>query len=258
MAALQADPLPLGYRAKTTLKTGAFWYPIDVGVSRKRLIPPCPTASPDAMRWPTILLITLTFAACQTTGALQVENPHASASWNAQQICQDTKNAYEALQTAAPQQRDALLRTAKNQAETCVMSLPEEAACYYYRASIQTTSPADSKEVEKNFQKTIALDPSFDHGGAYRRLGLWVAKDPHRQKEAENFLSKAIQTDGSYPENHLAYVDFLLASGREKEASESLVTAAGLVDESESSPLFVAWQKKVHSLNTTMDKQQKE
>ena len=146
-------------------------------------------------------------------------------------------------------------------AEECIMKNPENAACYYYRAmntgiyySAHVTGYQNGlKTMAKDCEKVISLDDKFDHGGAYRTLGkiytsvpeIALTKNGIRQDldKAIHYLKKAVEIDGTYPENHIYLAQAFLETGKKEEALASFSNAAALVPQWKNHRDYTQWIK---------------
>jgi len=169
--------------------------------------------------------------------------------------------ALRAEETNDPKEKARFAQEGIALAEECVMSSPEKAACYYYRAmntgvyySAHVVGyQTGIKSMIKDCKKVIALDEKFDHGGAYRMLGKLysdmpetsLAKNDVRQDLdlATVYLKKAVQMDPAYPENHFYLAATLLAAGKKDEAFQSLANAETLVPQWKNHHDFSYWQR---------------
>lgn len=125
-------------------------------------------------------------------------------------------------------------------AEKCLLSSPEEAGCYYWRAVNKGLYIEHNvigyqkviKEMIADCNRVISLDKGFDHGGAYRILGALYTKLPETAGRvdsitrdldlAEKNLRSAISVASDYPENHLALAETLMEEGKIVDATAAL------------------------------------
>jgi len=200
------------------------------------------------MRYFPLMIVFWLLQACQTTGALQGKTPQHSASWDSEKIVEATQEGYEKNLS------DALQRS-----EDCIMSLPEEAACYFYRATVRARQATNSdrtaqfsSKIEQDFQTSISLDSRWNHGAAYRELGKWYAQNPVKRSETMEYLNKAVQIDPNYPENHLALAENRLLRRQWNEATEALQTASLLIEQWRTAPKYASWQKEAKNLENRL------
>jgi tetratricopeptide (TPR) repeat protein len=94
------------------------------------------------------------------------------------------------------------------------------------------------QEMEADFKTAIELDPSFDHAGPHRSLGLlyrdapgWPTSIGSRAHALEH-LTKAVELSPDYPDNQLSLLEAWLQWGEKKkvyssiEAVEAVLSAA--------------------------------
>jgi tetratricopeptide (TPR) repeat protein len=82
-------------------------------------------------------------------------------------------------------------------------------------------------QMEREFKRSIELDPSFDYGGAERSLGLLYRDAPTlmsigSKTKARVHLQRALEKGPSYPDNRLNLIESELKWGDRKEARREL------------------------------------
>lgn len=165
------------------------------------------------------------------------------------------------------QEKARLAKEGMAAADDCVMKNPEEAGCYYYRA-LNTGAYYEAhvigyqdglKSMIRDCEKVIALDDKFDHGGGYRTIGKILTDVPETTiskngvtrdlDKAIEYLEKAVQIDGAYPENQLYLADALFEAGQMKEAIAVLSNATQLVPQWKNHRDYSMWQKMSKNLS---------
>jgi tetratricopeptide (TPR) repeat protein len=160
-------------------------------------------------------------------------------------------------------------------AEKCAGIDPQNAGCYYWHAvniglyyqarviGYQT----GIKKMLADCDKVIALDPGYDHAGAYRMRGQIYTKLPQtggsvdsvtRDLElAEENLRKAVELAPDYPENHLALAEVLLDKKDTKGALAALTSAKGLAPGWKSDVSYGDWTKDMKGLEKKLSRKTK-
>ncbi len=151
-------------------------------------------------------------------------------------------------------------------AERCLMKAPEEAGCFYWRAvntglyyKIHIIGYQKGiKRMLSDCNKVIALDPSYDHAGAYRIMGEIYTQLPQTGGRpdsitrdldlAEKHLRKAVRVAPDYPENHLALAEVLLAKENTSEALKALSKAKDLTPNWRTDASYDDWRDTTFAL----------
>jgi tetratricopeptide (TPR) repeat protein len=92
----------------------------------------------------------------------------------------------QTLQTDHPGQRITLVNQGLDWSNRCVGVLPQEAACYYYRALFRALHTKQNffgyqkalVKIIKDLDDSLKLDPHFDEAGAIRTKGFIYLKAP--------------------------------------------------------------------------------
>ena len=199
--------------------------------------------------------------ACQATSKAELSSANRPANLNISAWESSRDAATKAEATSDKQEKARLAKEGIELAEQCIMTQPEDAACYYYRA-INTSIYYEAHVVGyqnglmsmiKDCEKTISLDERFDHGGAYRILGKIYTEVPETTfvkngvsrdlEKAVAYLEKAVQLDSGYHENYIYLADAQYELGRKKEALTSLSNSISLVPQWENHNDYALWQR---------------
>lgn len=124
--------------------------------------------------------------------------------------------------------------------EKCVELSPQEPGCYFYRAvntglyyeAAPLNYQKGLKKIIRDCQKVIALDPTYDGGGAYRILGNIYLKVPSFalskkaiRKDvdlAARYAGEALAIDPKNSDNRLLWAEILMEQERFEEAAPLL------------------------------------
>ena len=199
------------------------------------------------------------------TASCATKKPHINTakgpSWNAERLLVASRDsARESMKETNRRKAKELAQKGVGYAEHCLMLLPEEAGCYYWRA-INTGLyyrvhiigyQRGVKKMIEDCHKVIDIDASYDHGGAYRVLGQIYTQLPQTGGHAdsitrdlplaEHYLRKALRLAPDYPENHLALAETLLAQGKIAEAIKALTVAQELVPQWRNDTSYEEWK----------------
>lgn len=160
-------------------------------------------------------------------------------------------------------------------AERCVAVAPENAACNYWRA-VNTGLyhrvhilgyQRGVKRMIADCEKVIAIDPSYEHAGAYRILGGIYTKLPQTGGTpesvvrdlplAEKYLREAVRIAPEYPENHIALAETLVAEEKFSDAFASLAKARELAPKWKEDSSYREWQTTMFALEKKINKASK-
>lgn len=151
-------------------------------------------------------------------------------------------------------------------AEACIKETPENAACYYFHAVntglyYQTQIIGYQKGLKAmvaDSKKVVEMDPSYEHGGAYRILGLIYTSVPETAFSPDHIvrdldaaidnLRKAVQVAPDYPENYLALTTAFLKAENKEEAAAALKKAEELMPNWRDHADYPAWKKEFKKL----------
>lgn len=156
--------------------------------------------------------------------------------------------------------------------DLCVAKLPQEAACYYYRA--MSTGVYYSahiigyqkglKAMASDGEKVISLNPSYNHGAGYRLIGTLFTEIPASSDKsnelvrdldkAEEYLRNAMVVDATYPENLLYLAKTLLAAERFDEAKNYTKKAKDLLPKWKSHRDYDYWNTLIKDLDGELKK----
>ena len=182
-------------------------------------------------------------------------------SWNAERLLiASRESAQEAMKETRRKQVKELAQQGVEYAERCLMLMPEEAGCYYWRA-VNTGLyyrvhiigyQRGVKQMIDDCHKVIGIDAHYDHAGAYRILGQIYTQLPQTGGHAdsitrnltlaEHYLRQALRLAPDYPENHLTLAETLLAQGKIAEAIEALTQAQELVPQWRNDSSYDDWK----------------
>jgi tetratricopeptide (TPR) repeat protein len=193
----------------------------------------------------TIILSTLVWSCVKTAPKTADE---ATLKWSPSQIIGELKKNVGLIEVSSSnKERVLLIKNSRELAEECVMKDPENASCYYWRAYVtglyyqsQIIGYQEGvKAMIKDCEKSVDLDPSVEHGGAYRILGKLYTELPSftltkngtaRDLElAEKYLYSATHIDPQFPENRLYLTETLLAKEKIGEAKQELEAVEDLL-----------------------------
>lgn len=213
-----------------------------------------------SLKLSTVILLALV-TSCQATSKAQLSSANKPANLNVS-LWESSRDISVKAESASDKQEKArLAKEGIALAEQCIMTTPEEAACYYYHA-VNTGIYYEAHVVGyqnglasmiKDCEKVISLNERFDHGGAYRVLGKIYTEVPETTfvkngvardlEKAVDYLEKAVQIDSSYPENYIYLADAQHELGRKKDALTSLSNSINLVPQWENHNDYALWQK---------------
>ncbi len=196
-----------------------------------------------------------------------------SSSWNADELLQASRDA------AATAAQEANRGEAKDMAlkgvafaEQCLELEPESAGCYFWRAAntglyyrIRIIGyQRGVKQMIADCKRVIAIDPSYEYGGAYRLLGQIYTQLPQTGSHvdsitrdlglAESYLHKAVTIAPDYPENQLALAETLFAEGKFSQAIEHLADAKELSSHWRSDSAYPEWKIQTTKLEKKLAK----
>lgn len=167
------------------------------------------------------------------------------------------------LATNRSKQKD-LAKSAMQMAEVCLYSHPEEAACYYYRGQAKGLYYKNVvfgyvgrvRSMLADWEKAMALDPSFDFGGPYRMFAeVYTAlptfigpKNLRRDlKKAVQYLEKAIKIS-DYPTNYLDLAEARLKEKEREKGREALEKARTSLPRWKNHPYSASWMETLNDL----------
>lgn len=218
-----------------------------------------------------IKYLTLFLAAFFVCSCAATQKPAVTANSHPENLdgslWEKARDSYiKAEATGDKQKKAALAKEGLAYAEECVMKEPENAACYYYRAMNNGVYysahvfgyQSGIRSMIEDCKKAAALDEKFDHAGAYRTLGkiytdmpeIFVTKNGVSKDIdlAIKYLDKAVQIDGSYPENYLYLAAALSEADKKEDAVRALSSAGDLVPMWKNHRDYAYWKK----LNTEL------
>jgi tetratricopeptide (TPR) repeat protein len=211
-----------------------------------------------------VILALSSFFACASTEKSPVSIGATNGVWNAQKLLIASKDsAFFSMETKdrSAAKKSALLGV--EHAERCLMSDPENAGCYYWRAintglyyQLHIVGYQNGiRRMISDCDRVIKIEPEYDHGGAYRVLGQLYTKLPQTGVRpdsitrdldlAENYLRQAIRLAPTYPENHLALADTLFEKGNFKEAADEIAEARNSVPHWKSDASYQNWGSEI-------------
>lgn len=159
---------------------------------------------------------------------------HLRAARDASQLANRTRQRSEKM---------AIAKKGMYYAARCSELRPQLAPCYFYLAlntglyyeARVIGYPTGVKRIVVAARKVIALDPSYESGGAYRILGKLYLELPtfslgaplvrRDLEKALAYLKSAIAIAPDYPENHLFLAETLAARDELAEANQHLQIA---------------------------------
>ena len=104
------------------------------------------------------------------------------------------------------------------------------------------------REMEDEFKTVLELDPTFDHAGPDRTLGLlykdapgWPTSIGSRSKARQHLL-KAVELSSSFPENRLCLLEAYLEWGERKTAQAQLAATELVLADARKSFTGPAWE----------------
>lgn len=224
-------------------------------------------------------LVSAAFAASLLYGC-GAKEPPASArngtSWNAQELVAASRGfAQKSLSEENRGQARELAEQGIDAAERCLMMAPEEPGCYYWRA-VNTGLyhrvhvigyQRGVKRMIEDCGKVIALDPRYDHAGAYRILGELYTKLPQTGGTtdsvtrdlslAEGHLREAVKLSPDYPENYILLAETLLAQDNLRESVSALRNAENLTPHWKNDISYKSWQSTMLALEKKVRKADK-
>lgn len=188
-------------------------------------------------------------------------NTAKGPSWNAERLLVASRDsARESMNETNRRKAKELATQGVEYAERCLMLLPEEAGCYYWRAvntglyyRVQIIGyQRGVKNMIEDCHRVIDIDAGYDHAGAYRILGQIYTQLPQTGGHAdsitrdlplaEHYLRKALRLSPDYPENHLVLAETLLAQGKIAEAIKALTVAQELVPQWRNDSSYNEWK----------------
>ena len=204
-------------------------------------------------------------------GCASPQTEHAKTgnglSWTVEELTETAKEASSSAQhaTEASEIKNFAQR-GREFAEKCIERAPEEAACYYYRAThvglyykAHIFGYQDGvKQMISDCERAISIDPSYDYAGCHRLLGQLYTNLPKTTarsngiirdlSKAEQHLREALRIAPEYPENHLALSENLLAQGNVAASLDALVRAKKLAPQWKLDTSFRLWEMTAHEL----------
>lgn len=156
---------------------------------------------------------------------------------------QEAKEAVKRADAASNKRDKAdLAQVAIAKADHCLLTNPEEANCYYYRAIGRGLYyeahiigyQEGLRQMVDDLTKVIALSPTTDHAGAYRVLAQIYSQSPEWGgandvtrdiSKAEEYALRAIELAPDYPANYLELSTVMLSQKEGEKAEESLMRA---------------------------------
>ncbi len=123
--------------------------------------------------------------------------------------------------------RIAVAREGVEACRSALKTFPTEAGCHYYLGLnlgiLAQSQPLRAlghvREMESAWQASRLLDPTFDHAGADRSLGMLYAECPPppigvgSRTKARSHLAKAVELAPAHPGNRLEWVEYLERDG---------------------------------------------
>jgi tetratricopeptide (TPR) repeat protein len=91
------------------------------------------------------------------------------------------------------------------------------------------------QEMEADFKTAIELDPSFDHAGPHRSLGMLYRDAPGwptsigSRARAQEHLAKAVELSPDYPDNQLSLLEAWLQWGEKKKVYSCLKSVEAIL-----------------------------
>lgn len=141
-------------------------------------------------------------------------------------------------------------------AEDCLRRSPEDVACLYYRGQVLGLSNQGFfgytkrvRQMIKDWEKVMTIDPTFDHGGPYRMIAEVYMELPKNfgPKDLRKDLNKAIQylkkaTEISdYPTNWFDLAETYIMLGEKEAAQKALQKAKTSLPKWQNDPYYPAW-----------------
>jgi len=196
-----------------------------------------------------------------------------NGAWNTQKLLDSSrKSAYSSMKETNRRMAKDLAKEGVDYAERCLMHAPENAGCYYWRAvntglyyKIRIVGyQRGIKQMIEDCKKVIAINPDYDHAGAYRMLGQIYTKLPQTGARpdsvtrdlplAEKYLRKATQLAPDYPENYLALAEVLFEERKLAEAIAALSSARDMAPHWQSDISYSAWHDEMRGLEKKIAK----
>ena len=123
--------------------------------------------------------------------------------------------------------RIAVAREGVEACRSALRTFPAEAGCHYYLGLnlgiLAQSQPLRAlglvREMESAWQASRLLDPTFDHAGADRSLGMLYAECPPppigvgSRAKARSHLAKAVELAPDHPGNRLEWIEYLERDG---------------------------------------------
>jgi len=166
------------------------------------------------------VILLIFFTSCAATQEPTVSCPPCAAKLTAGRLLELSKEQSIKSQEANDLRlKAALAGEGLGYAEYCLNKAPQNAGCLFYRAVnrglwVEANTGNVAAQLHKmiaDFNSAIQLNPSYDHGGAYRALGYIFLKLPalpvvgddlHRDLEkAQTYANEALCVDGQDAEN---------------------------------------------------------
>jgi tetratricopeptide (TPR) repeat protein len=151
--------------------------------------------------------------------AFQKDSRNSTSAWKFAEAC------FEWAEFASHSSQRALLaHEGIAAAKLAVEREPESAAAHFYLAmnkgQLARTKTLGAlplvREMERSFQRAIALEPKFDNAAADRSLGMLYLDAPGwptsigNKSKARKHLERAVELCPEYPTNHLALMNAYL------------------------------------------------
>jgi len=195
-------------------------------------------------------------------GSRSTETSYASSSsWGARELVDAARDAaYASMKAKDRREAKETAEQGIEYAGRCLMTAPEEPGCYYWQAvntglyyKIHVIGYQKGiKRMISDCNRVIALDPKYDHAGAYRMLGEIYALLPETAgrpdsvtrdlDRAEEYLRQAVRLAPSYPENHLALADVLFKKEKVEDALDELTQAKELTPQWRTDVSYDDWR----------------
>ncbi len=195
------------------------------------------------------------------------------SSWNTQQLIAGARDAAdESMRLDNRGKAKAAAMHGRELAERCLMTAPEEAGCYYWRAvntglyyKIHVIGYQNGiKQMISDCEKVISLDARYDHAGAYRMLGELYLKLPQTAGRpdsitrdmdlSEKYLRKAVEIAPDYPENQIMLSEVLLEQDNISGAIEALSAARDLTPRWKNDASYSDWKSTLMALEHKIGK----
>lgn len=166
------------------------------------------------------LILLIFFTSCAATQEPTVTCPPCAAKLSANGLLELARvQSVKAQESNDFRTKAALAGEGLGYAQFCLNKEPQNAGCLYYRAVnrglwIESNTGNVANQLQKmmaDFNSAIQLNPTYDHGGAYRALGYVYLKLPalpivgddlHRDiDKAQTYADEALRVDDQDAEN---------------------------------------------------------